>query len=652
MKTRKTLSALLLLLAVLPVIAPFAVYGAPTAVSLSNMSGTVYPGCQLTVSILATGENIESIQGNPIDYDQKQLTMVGEPTTRISGWNITNGSANFLAMPASLSAKGISGRNLELIRFTFQLNDSVKIGDTVSLKVNGVKIVASESYSGNLTYTVTVTEKPKNTNCNLMTFSCKEGAFTPAFNAESSNSDYAITVPNSVTALQLTAIPANNLATCDIEGNENFQVGLNTIKVTVTAESGATRVYTLRVTRKEPPSTNALLSELNVGDRTLTPAFSPEIFNYTLTVPSDVTSIEISPKTAQSAATFTVDGNEDLKVGENTVTVTVLAEDRSSSETYTVVVTRERPVDTVADLSELSFGDYGFSPAFDKTAETQEYSVTVPYEVEGTDLLRAVAESSYATVKIDAQTPFTIGENAVTVTVTAEDQTTVRIYRLTVTREARILSSVATLKSLVCDIGVLAPAFSPENTVYTLLADPDARLATFSAITSDDAATVLATSAPLQVGMNEIKIPCTAENGTVLAYTVYVFVPEKNETRQLLINGTPTVGQKLTLNFTGDSSGGTFSWYVGDVKVEGVSSDTYTLLASDVNKTVKAVFTDADGNEWTSQVLTVLAKQPGSAPNHSFDRTALIVTICTALIALCVGVTVGIFFTKRRYIAY
>lgn len=652
MKTKKLLSVLLLLLVVLPTILPFAAYGAQTTVSLSNMSGAVYPGCQLTVSILVTGESVEMIQGKPIDYNRSQLTMVGEPTTRISGWNIENGAANFVAMPGALSGKGVSGERLELVRYTFSLNNNVKIGDTITLKISDIKIVASEPYVGNLTYTVTVAEKPKNTNCNLMSLSCTEGAFTPAFDMESDNNNYALTVSNPITSLHLTVVPANSLATYSVAGNENFRVGTNTVTVTVTAESGAQRTYTLTVTRKEPPSTNALLSELGTGGIELTPDFSPEIFNYTMTVPSDVTSLELTPKTAQSAATFTIEGGKDLQVGENQVTITVLAEDQSSSQTYTITVTRERPVDTTANLSELSFGDYPLSPAFDKTVEEQNYTLTVPYEVENASLLKAVAESPYATVKIDAPNAFEVGENIVTVTVLAEDQSTTKTYTLTVTREARILSSVAFLKSLTSDAGTLLPEFTSENTVYTLVTEPNTLTAAFSAIAFDEAASADAVVSTLKLGMNTVQITCTAEDGTKMIYTVYVYVPEKVEKGQLIINGTPQVGEKLTLTLSGNTSGGTYSWFIGDQKVEGVSSNSYTLLPSDVNKTVKAVYTDTDGNELMSQVLTVSARPENPSLNRGLDRAALIITICTALIALCIGIVVGVFFTKRKYVAY
>jgi len=104
------------------------------------------------------------------------------------------------------------------------------------------------------------------------------------------------------------------------------------------------------VTISTAKSSNADLSGLELSSGTLEPAFASGTTSYTASVYNDVTSITVTPTTADSKATVTVDGATvvsgtpseaiSLEVGENTITIVVTAED-GTTKTYTVTVTRE-----------------------------------------------------------------------------------------------------------------------------------------------------------------------------------------------------------------------------------------------------------------------------------------------------------------------
>ena len=120
--------------------------------------------------------------------------------------------------------------------------------------------------------------------------------------------------------------------------------------------------------RDYPPtlSTDATLSALALQDAsdnsaiTLSPGFSSSTTSYTASEANDVDEITVLPTVNESNATYEiqdgdgtalVDANSqtgfqvDLSEGDNTVKVEVTAED-TTTETYTVVVTRERRVTT------------------------------------------------------------------------------------------------------------------------------------------------------------------------------------------------------------------------------------------------------------------------------------------------------------------
>ncbi|MCM1283936.1 MAG: cadherin-like beta sandwich domain-containing protein [Muribaculaceae bacterium] len=83
------------------------------------------------------------------------------------------------------------------------------------------------------------------------------------------------------------------------------------------------------------------LSSLTLSEGKLSPAFQYNVVNYTATVDYSVTSVVVSAKTSNARATITsVEGGENLKVGENRIQIVVKAENGVTA-TYTITVTRK-----------------------------------------------------------------------------------------------------------------------------------------------------------------------------------------------------------------------------------------------------------------------------------------------------------------------
>ena len=122
-------------------------------------------------------------------------------------------------------------------------------------------------------------------------------------------------------------------------------------------------------------------------------------------------------------------------MGNNTITVSVTADDDTTTRTYTINVTRA--ASTNAALLALSLDGtkpVDLDPAF--SADTTEYTATVENETESLSL-SPTTEHDNATIEVqvnnDAVTrnsdssfpiPLNVGNNTITVSVTAEDDTT------------------------------------------------------------------------------------------------------------------------------------------------------------------------------------------------------------------------------------
>lgn len=130
-------------------------------------------------------------------------------------------------------------------------------------------------------------------------------------------------------------------------------------------------------------SGNANLKYLKPSAGTLTPAFSPDVTAYTITVPYTVTSLLLTTDSVDQNAAVEVNGSSSMKVGKNVRSVTVTAPN-GTTKTYTITITR------AADQSGGSTTGNG------STTTTTTVPVEDPLEVtvDGTEL--TVADSQPA----------------------------------------------------------------------------------------------------------------------------------------------------------------------------------------------------------------------------------------------------------------
>lgn len=197
------------------------------------------------------------------------------------------------------------------------------------------------------------------------------------------------------------------------------------------------------------------LTSLRISDGTLTPSFVQSTTVYTVAVPNSVHTLVVTSTTSSPNATIDVNGTGAISgtgfgpiallVGPNPITVTVTAANGGTTRTYVVIVTRAPSSN--ADLGNLSAATGGganipLNPAPFNGA-TVSYSGTVAHEVvSGT--VTATAADTAATIVVNGSAvasgspagPFAlnVGANVFTVTVTAQDGTTVKSYTVTIVR--------------------------------------------------------------------------------------------------------------------------------------------------------------------------------------------------------------------------
>ena len=181
--------------------------------------------------------------------------------------------------------------------------------------------------------------------------------------------------------------------------------------------------------KEEEPekSNNKELKSLTVEGYMLTPEFSNDVTDYSLTINDDVDSLEITAEPADEKAEVEIIGNSNLLIGDNTIQVKVTAED-GTIRTYRINVTKGSQVEF--GLTSLTIEGYALTPEFDEN--TYEYTLEInDPSVTSLNINTEVSDEN-ATVEITGNTNLQVGRNIITILVKSEDETENATYQVIV----------------------------------------------------------------------------------------------------------------------------------------------------------------------------------------------------------------------------
>ncbi len=508
-----------------------------TAVTSGSASGAI----ALSVGANAINVEVTAQDGTTTQTYTVTVTRLAPPTqsndaalSGLTATSSTSASGSFTALNIGSFASGTTSYTASVansrthVKLTPTVNNSgatVKVGKgssltavtsgtasgaiALSVGANALKVeVTAQDGTTTQTYTVTVTRASQQTQSTDATLSGltatsstnSGGSFTTLSigTFASGTTSYMVSVANSVTHVKLTPTVNESNATVKVgkgssltavtsgsaSGAIALSVGANAINVEVTAQDGTTtQTYTVTVTRLAPPtqSNDAALSGLTATSSTSASgsftalnigSFASGTTSYTASVANSRTHVKLTPTVNNSGATVkvgkgssltavtsgTASGAIALSVGANALKVEVTAQDGTTTQTYTVTVTRasQQTQSTDATLSGLtatsstnSGGSFTTLNIGTFAAGTTSYSASVTNSVTHVKLTPTVNDSG-ATVKVGRQgttlatvtsgtassaIALSVGSNTLVVRVTAEDTTTTRNYTVTVTRQ-------------------------------------------------------------------------------------------------------------------------------------------------------------------------------------------------------------------------
>ena len=174
-------------------------------------------------------------------------------------------------------------------------------------------------------------------------------------NFDANITEYYLIVSEEVDKLDITAIPINSDAKVEISGNQNLKNGLNKVRIKVTsADEKNTREYVINVTKtNNADNANANLETLAIENYTFSPEFEEYVTNYYAEVSNKTEQLNILAIPSNFNATVHVQGNDNLKIGQNTVTITVTAVDGITKKNYYIDVYKRNEQEEIEYKAEL-----------------------------------------------------------------------------------------------------------------------------------------------------------------------------------------------------------------------------------------------------------------------------------------------------------
>ena len=202
-----------------------------------------------------------------------------------------------------------------------------------------VRYNGQTAYISSSLLTTTKPEEPENepsANNDLSSLTIDGVTLNPEFDKDVT--EYTANVGEEIANLIVSAVAENSNAEVEVTGNENLQMGENTVTITVTSEAGETKTYTIRVTKGEVVATDDTLKlqSLEIAGVNFDGQFSPDTYSYELNLSRYVESLDITATANQEDATIEIIGNENLIEGENTITILLTSADGEETATYQI----------------------------------------------------------------------------------------------------------------------------------------------------------------------------------------------------------------------------------------------------------------------------------------------------------------------------
>ena len=257
-----------------------------------------------------------------------------------------------------LSSLAVSNTNITFNRNTLVYNlsttsDNVQISATkddnkasvtgtgrfnLNYGTNTYRVNVTAENGSTRTYTININrEDTRSSNNNLKSLTLSK----ENLNFNKSTTTYNVDVDKDTTSVKIEASLEDGKSSFENGFGPrtiNLNPGNNTIYIKVRNEIGNIKTYTININREDGKSSDSTLKEIKLSEGKID--FKTDVLEYKINVEYDVDTFKIEALPTDGKSKVNITGDEKLKVGENTFTITVEAENGKIT-TYIVKVTRK-----------------------------------------------------------------------------------------------------------------------------------------------------------------------------------------------------------------------------------------------------------------------------------------------------------------------
>lgn len=282
----------------------------------------------------------------------------------------------------------------------------------------------------------------------------------------------------------------------------------------------------------QEPSNDTLIGSLYVEGYNIQPTFSRTTYSYNLTVPADVTSVNVIASKGNSKQTISGTGRKTLEYGGNRVKVVVTAQDKSTS-TYEIMITRTD--NRTGDTTLKSLNVSNTTIKYDKSKNV--YEATVSKSIDSV-MITGLTTDPNATLVGTGSKSLQIGLNSFTLTVQSSGgkQQTYTINIIRSNEELQTVKKSSKLLSLKVNNLVLDLSNDKQTFLYGI-GKEYSQLSIDAVPESATATTKITGNEKLMPGINVITIAVSEQIDTDNEeITEYIIIVYKNPATATVIN--------------------------------------------------------------------------------------------------------------------
>ena len=198
-----------------------------------------------------------------------------------------------------------------------------------------------------------------------------------------------------------------------------MNIEFNGVTLYVEKESTKSYIQTQGISSIDEATDNAFLQNLRLNEEGLEPQFEKDIFEYYIIVNENIQNLEVTAIPENINSTVYINGNTDLKLGNNDIRIEVISADKTQKNEYIIHVSKTKDIEKAnTNLETLAIENVPLEPEFE--ASVTNYKVTVENNISQVNIL-AIPENINAKVSIEKDEELKIGDNIANITVLAED---------------------------------------------------------------------------------------------------------------------------------------------------------------------------------------------------------------------------------------